>query len=519
LFVGEDLSLFLWCHVECAEHVQICPRKPAGQRVTTLPSTQGYKRELLLNQIWQSANFVAKAAFLVLLTPLMLTRWGAEQYGLFALASSSLVSMALLDGGVRALTRIRLAAALKSGDDVAFRRAFGEGLVTFGLVAGGAILAVAVLAAMGWPTRWFHLPAGGALVLAVTVALTGALMISFVGLEPLAARGNLSALKAANTWGAIAAIPVCGLAVWWGASVLTVVVLNAGCMLAPNFLVAARHGIFGLFPWKDRAIFRLRVVGATLRGGVWYYLTTVSMVAKGHALTFVVAALAGPAEAGLFYILLRLTEIVGNVGATASETSLAALAVARTPSQRAANFRQSWLHVAVFCLHAAVGLSLLGEPLLRRWLPGDHQIIAGLGVAMAVCGLAGAVSRVAVNASMGLGVVRGAAIANLVEAALDVGLATVGYLIAGLPGLLIGGSLGIVAMLPVTRRVARLCGESFFAAYLQPLAGLAPGLALAAVLQALAAGTAQPAWWLGALAFSGLIVAGQLRAIHRGAGA
>jgi O-antigen/teichoic acid export membrane protein len=472
-------------------------------------------RELLLNQLWQSANFVSKAAFLIVLTPLMLAKWGAEQYGLFALASSLLVSMALLDGGVRALTRIRMAEALKRGDERAFRRAFGEGMVTFGFVALVATLAACGLAASGLLTQWFQLPPGGGLVLGVTVAMTGLLMTTFLGLEPLAARGNLSTLKAANTWGAIAAMPACGIAVWCGAPVLAAVVLYSACAMIPNFIVAARHGIYGMFPWRDRSLFHPRVVIETLRSGAWYYLTTVALIIKGHALTFVVSALAGPAEAGLFYILLRLTEIIGNVGATASETSLASLATAPTVEERAKRFRQSWLYISVFCLQGAIVLALLGEPLLRLWLPGDHQIVAGLGAAMAIFGLAGAASRVAVNASMGLGIVRFAAAANLAEALLDVGLATAGYRLAGLPGLLVGGSLGLVAMLPVSSRVARLCGESFFAAYAKPLVLLAPGFAVAAILQTLAGRSSSPIPWLAAIGVSGVVAVWQLRRIHR----
>ncbi|MGH8048019.1 MAG: hypothetical protein ACREKL_12325 [Chthoniobacterales bacterium] len=473
-------------------------------------------RELLFNQIWQSANFISKALFLFALTPLMVQRWGQEQFGLFALSSSLLVSMALLDGGVRALTRIRMAEALKLGDDRAFRRAFGEGLVTFSTVAAFAAVAAAALAATGWLDVWFKLPAGGGTVLAVTVAMTGVMMTTFLLLEPLAARGNLSALKAANTWGAIAAIPSCGVAVWFSAPVLVVIMLYSACVTLPNFIVAARHGLYALFPWGDRSVFHPLVVLATLRAGVWYYLTTVSLIVKSHALTFVVSAIAGPGEAGLFYILLRLTEIVGNVGATASETSLASLASAPDNVERAKRFRQSWLYVSVFCLHGALVLALLGGKLLRLWLPGDHEIVAGLGAAMAVFGLAGAVSRVAVNASMGLGAVKVAALGNLAEALSDVALAAVGYHVAGMPGLLVGGSLGLLAMMPVANRVARLCGESFVAAYVRPLGTLLAGMLAAAAMQGAAAFTRWPVVWIAAIGLSGLVAVWQLRRIHRG---
>src|SRR5271165_3192552 len=95
-----------------------------------------YLSELLWNQIWQSANFVSKAVFLLLLTPLMLKRWGADGFGLFGLSSSLLVSMALTDGGVRSLTRLRLAEAIRNSDEAGFRRALGEGVFTFLTVLG-----------------------------------------------------------------------------------------------------------------------------------------------------------------------------------------------------------------------------------------------------------------------------------------------------------------------------------------------------------------------------------------------
>ena len=77
------------------------------------------------------------------------------------------------------------------------------------------------LAAAGWMTSLLRLPQGGAGVLVMTVACTAVLMISLLALELLAARGNLSALKAANTWGAVVAIPLCGAMVFfrfWGGS-------------------------------------------------------------------------------------------------------------------------------------------------------------------------------------------------------------------------------------------------------------------------------------------------------------
>ena len=40
--------------------------------------TKAYRRELLQNQIWQVLNFGSKAGFLLLLTPLMISKWGGR---------------------------------------------------------------------------------------------------------------------------------------------------------------------------------------------------------------------------------------------------------------------------------------------------------------------------------------------------------------------------------------------------------------------------------------------------------
>jgi len=474
-----------------------------------------YLKELFWNQLWQSANFAAKAGFLILLTPLMLWKWGAAGFGLYALASSLLVSMALLDGGVRALTRLRLAEAHRNGDESAFARAYGEGLVTFAGVCAAALALAAGLAASGWLNRWLNLAGGGEWVLALTVAMTAVFMLTTLALEPIAAKGNLSALKAANTWGALLAIPCTALAVVLGGSILLALVIYFLCITVPNFVLAYRSGLVPLLVRRETFRCHPFVILRTLREGFWYYLTTVSLVVKTHGLTFVVSAIAGPAEAGMFYILLRLTEIVGNVGATASETSLAALAAANDAGERRGNFRQSWLYTGILCLHGALAMGLLGEPLLKFWLPDKGFVPPGVGWAMAVFGLAGAFSRVVVNAGMGLRLVRPAAIANALEAGADLAGAVIGYHLAGLPGLFIGGSIGFFFLLFPARKIAAACATGFIGLYLGPIGGLAPGLAAAGVTQWGASFLSWPPAWFAAIGLSGGVALWQLRRLHR----
>lgn len=478
-------------------------------------SRKTYLKELFQNQVWQSLNFVSKAGFLILLTPLMLKQWGPVGYGLFALSSSLLVSMALLDGGVTSLTRLRLATAKTEGDDETYRQVYSEGLLTFMTVVAGAMVIAIILALTGLMKSWLNLPDGGEYVLVLTVILTGMFMTSVLACQPIAAAGNLSLLKAANTWGAVAAIPVTVVLLFLNASVAVVVTAYTFSITIPNIVVAWRAGLFELRPWERFWSAGFRAVFRTLHSGMWFYLTTVALIVKTHALTFVVSAMAGPAEAGIFYVLLRLTEIVGNVGATASETSLAQLASARSDKERADCFHHCWLYVAVFCLHGAVALGCLGDRMIHLWLNGAEILPYGAGPALAIFGLSGAFSRVVVNAAMGLNIVRQAAIGNLAEAATSVTGAILGYHLGGLPGLFLVGSFGILFLFLPAKKLASLCGEGIAACYVKPLLGLFPGLAVALVLQGAARFSDLPLVWLGALGLSGVVALWQLRAIHR----
>ena len=473
-----------------------------------------YLRELLWNQIWQSANFLSKALFLLLLTPLMLKRWGPEGFGLFGLSSSLLVSMALTDGGVRSLTRLRLTEAIRNNDEAEFRRALNEGLFTFAAVLGFAILLAAVLAASGWMRTVLNLPPGGEMVLIATVILTGATMITLLALEPLAARGKLSEVKAANTWGAVMAIPVCGAALWLKGSVLTTVILYSLCTIVPNLILMAKAGIISqVFPLKGSHC-KPAVIFRTLHCGAWYYATTIALIVKTHALTFVVSALAGPAEAGIFYFMLRLTEMIGNLGATASETSLASLASTKSALERGQKFNHCWLYVALFCLPGAVIFGFQGNWLLHLWFR-DQQFVWVVGVGMAVFGLAGAFSRVVVNASMGLGLVKMAGVSNLCEAATNTICAVIGYKLAGLPGVLLGGCLGVLIMFLPAKKIAHLCGEHFSGAFVRPLAWLGVPLVLIITTQAAAALAHSVALKFASIAFAGVVTLFQWRRLHR----
>jgi O-antigen/teichoic acid export membrane protein len=449
--------------------------------VKSIPTgLRAYRRELFSNQIWHGANFGAKALFLAVLTPLMVRTWGLAGYGEFALASSLLVSMSVLDGGVRNYTRLRLCQALSEGDLCTAHRTLGIGLVAFGLVAVAAFLLTALFAWGGHLGSVFQLSAEGNRLLVGTTGLIGILMLSIVALEPLAAEGKLSWVKAANTVGAVTALPVVGAWVYFHGSVSGAVYLYFVCLIVPNLWLIARHKFFQQRPWETwRNIHWIEIIGAW-RGGWWYYVTTLSLIAKTHALTFVVSAVSGPAIAGFFYILLRISEIIGTLGASASDTALASLTSAKTPEERVKNFIHAYQYSALFTFYGAVGVALAGDYLLRFWLGTSTPLPAGVGWALAAYGLAGAFSKIVVNSAMGLGVARGAALANAAEAGLVLCAGALLPSWLGLNGVFWGGALAVLVLVPSAHQIAQILGRTPYQLWIAPCLRYVPGLSIAA---------------------------------------
>jgi len=479
-------------------------------------SGRNYRWELFLNQFWQGLNFFSKAAFLGLLAPLMLKIWGPVSYGMFALASSLLVSLAILDCGVRSLTRLRLCETRIAGDTRDFNFAVCEGLAAFALIALLAFGIAAGLAMAGLWSRWLQLPPEGDFLIAMTVGLIGLFMLSVLVLEPLAAEGRLSTLKAANTIGAAVAIPIVGLQVWLGGSVTAAVFVYFLCLTLPNVVLFFTGGLIQTRFWHEGRRLTPRHILGTLHSGGWFYATTLALVAKTHALTFIVSAIGGPSEAGIFYILLRITEFIGGLGATSSDTSQASLAGEVTASKRGENFRHSYTYTLIFCLHGVLVIGFLAPIILHLWLPKETAgLPSGIGWAMALYGLGAAFSKTVVNAAMGTGLIRSAAIGNLIEASLVLACGFVLQPIFGLTGLFMGAGMAALALLPTAVLLSKNFTQSFSQTWLQPigrqllpllLSGLALGTAYSfhsIILSAIAVG------------FASLLVIASIRRSHK----
>jgi hypothetical protein len=307
-------------------------------------------------------------------------------------------------------------------------------------------------------------------------------------------------LKAANTIGALAALPIVAPYVWMKGSVTGATFLYFLCLTAPNLVLLVplwRAGVFRLSAWGRVGLGSLT---STLRSGGWFYVTTLALIAKGHALTFVVSATSGPELAGTFYVLLRITELVGGLGATSSDTSLASLANETSPQRRGENFRHGYLYALIFSLHGTLALGFTVPLLLGYWLGGTTgHITTAMSWAMAIYGLSVAFSRVVVNAAMGTGLVRQAAIGNLVEAILVLTSGMILQLYLGLTGIFMGASAAAVALFPASYLLSKNFQESIFQTWFAPIVAQRWPLLFSAVALGLA-------WWSGSLVITLLLL-------------
>jgi O-antigen/teichoic acid export membrane protein len=220
---------------------------------------------------------------------------------------------------------------------------------------------------------------------------------------------------------------------------------------------------------------------------------------KTHMLTLIVGALLGPVEAGVFYIALRVTELVSGVGGTASETAVAALADAPASPAKVHVFQHAWGFAALLTLHGVLLLGFAGERLLQLWLGNEWMAPAVLGWGMAIFGLEGVFSRMVVNSSMGLGLVRSGAKGNVAESILLVGMVYLFLQHGGLGAAFMAGGLGFLPLIPVAMQICRRMEAGWISCWLLPIREALPSLGINLLL--LAATPFVPLW-----AFCGLVL-------------
>ncbi len=439
------------------------------------------ERQLLSNQIWETVAFIAKAAFMLGLTPWMIRTWGAQGYGEFALASSTFVLLSLVDLGIRAKTRLALCSAGEK-DRAQWPGILAHGAVTFAATGALTICLAAVLTIAGVEQNLFKIATTNRNLLLITTTMSILVMLSGLLLEPLVAMGRIGKLKLATAIGWLAAIPAVAFVLSARGSMIAALVSWLGCLLGANLFVLFRsRSVFGRAN-GFRPQLGLGKLVATLKEGFWFNICNATWTLKTYGTTLLISVLNGPATAGFFFILLRLSEIISALGAISSDVSLGELAQASNAEQRRRSFRSSYSWTVVFCSHIALITAFCSRDFFVIWLHSATQMSIFVGTVVAALGFASAFNRTATYAAMGLGMAKTAAKWGIVEASCFMVAIVLASPSFGLLSQLSVATLSTFTLLPLALAVSGKLGTSSVQVWLQPFRAVAPFVVLSAAV-------------------------------------
>jgi len=434
------------------------------------------QRELFRNQIWHGCNFLSKALFLGVLTPYLLLKWGPDRYGMYALASSLVVVLAAMDGGIRDATRMALCHADANHDVQGFHFALQKGVMSFLLIVAVVFILSIGTAVLGGFSSMFKLPREGDLLICITVLLTGLSMSLVLMLEPLAARNKLSTLKKVNTFGSVAALPAVAACVTLGGGPLSAVITYFICQVLPYLWIWRRSGlakelVFGVMKWEDYL--------STYYSSGWLYLNSLVWLIRSHAMPFLISAMAGPAQAGVFYILLRMSEVISTLGAASCETLLASLRGTKSVEEKLSNFHHTYAYCLVFCGFSTIMLACLGQPMVALFFSKQLQIRELDTIAVAFFGITSAFSLLLFWSGYGVNIIRPMALSSLLVGSLSfLGC----YLFQSRYGYAVVfgfGAMANIVMIPCASLITRALGSSTKRVWWEPAKRVIPILAIA----------------------------------------
>src|SRR5438874_4072488 len=440
---------------------------------SSLEITDRHGYELFLNHIWESLNTATKILFFVVVTPVMLASWGKERFGLFALANSCVALMVVLDLGLRALTRVALSD--NSITQEAKVRRYAGNIAAFVLASASVLSLIFLLAINGCWAHWLHLPAGGDFVMAAAPAIAAGTMLLQLVVEPVAAEGFLSRIKANLFIGNLIAFGVVLASLRIGATVATVIVLYLGTLALPLlFLLPAAQLQTGIL---RHAIARLKLedIVSAFRLGRWNNVLNFAWLLQGYGLVFLISILVDPVQAGLFFLYLKLTEMLSVLGASTTEPTIAALASASTSEQRRRRFNAAYRSAVALCLTGAVAYTFFCSDLLRLWLGRslDNRLT---GLLIALFGLSAAFTRMVTAACVGLGRPRLAAVGALAGAVITIAGVSAFYRRGGTESVLLIGAGSGMFLVPAAIAIARTIGGGFTTIWIKPIKEFAPSL-------------------------------------------
>jgi ADP-heptose:LPS heptosyltransferase len=483
---------------------------PRSRTVQSMPAAglrnkpERHGRELFLNHVWESLNAGAKILLFAVVTPMMLATWGQERFGLFAVANSCVALMAIVDLGLRTLTRVGLTNPHLSNSGKV--RLHALNVAAFSAAGGSGVTIVTVLSLAGCWHRWLHLPPSGDLVIAMTAALTVAMMLTQLLLERIAAAGHLSRIKAALFVGNLLAFAMVVALLKHGGTVTGVTTAYFAALGFPLlFLLPVAH-----LNWRDftRAVGKLQrhEISGAIKSGGWINLITASWIFQSYGLVLLISWVLGPAVAGTFFLFLKLSELLSVLGASASEPTIAALARAPTPLDRHRNFASGYKSAIALCLTGVVGYSFFCGDLFRIWLHRslDHPYT---GMLIGLFGVMSGFSRMVTAASLGVAKPRAAALGSLAGATFVAGAIMAFRSNAAPETILAAASVSSLLLLPGAVIISRDFGSTFNSIWIEPLIRFTPSLTVITFICWMAARSESLVWIATAILGSALICA------------
>ncbi len=470
------------------------------------------ERQLFSNQLWETVAFIAKAAFMLGLTPWMIRVWGAKGYGEFALASSAFVLFSLVDLGIRAKTRVALCNAAQK-DRAQWPTILAHSTATFAVIGLLTIVCALILNDAGvWP-HFFHITSPNRNLMVVAATFSILVMLSNLLLEPLVALGHIGKLKLATAIGWLVAIPGVAIVLIANGPVIAAVTVWLGMLLCANLLLLLHSGRSLINPIKIYGSVSLRDMIAVLRGGFWFTVINTTWISKTYGTTLLISALFGPTAAGTFFIALRLSEVITALGAISCDVSLTELAKATTVEERRHCFEISYSWAALLSTHLAIVIGFSTFDFYQVWLRASLPVASYVGAVVAAIGLSGALNRKAAYAAMALGDAKVAAKCGVAEATAFLALIALVPRSLGLTGILGLATLSSLALAPIIRTVSHRLLTKPLHLWLDPVVSIAPFAILSWSILLAANMEGQPIIKIVALAVAGIIAVANV--IHR----
>jgi hypothetical protein len=398
--------------------------------------------------------------------------------------------LSLVDLGVRAKTRLALCSAGER-DRAQWPGILAHSAATFAAIGALTIGAAFVLTFAGVWQSLFHVSSANRNLLFVTTTMSILVMLSGLLLEPLVASGRIGKLKLATASGWLAAIPAVAFVLATNRSVTAAIILWLGCLSGTNVLLLFLNRAVLRGANAFRYQFGFGKLVATLKEGFWLNICNATWTAKTYGATLLISALEGPGMAGLFFILLRLSEIISALGAISCDVSLGELAYARTVEQRRRSFESSYSWAALFCAHFAIVIGFSTSDFYRLWLPSSSPLPAYAGAVVAILGLSSAFNRKSTYAAIGLGAAKLAAKCGLVEAGTFLAVIALLPHTLGLVSRLGLATVAVIALLPIALETSRRLSASSITVWLEPFASIAPFAATSAMILLAATMTGQ----------------------------